>query len=108
MMPYLAPEAPMPMTSWAPRLAEMKARPQTQAGMERPARKKSVLGETVHSFWIAVQTQENMVRNDAAARELQEKDMWSVGSLVHWRKNFQANANANQNLCIGLNVVGQN
>ena len=40
-MPYLAPEAPMPMTSWAPRLAEMKARPQTQAGMERPARKKS-------------------------------------------------------------------
>jgi hypothetical protein len=64
-----------------------------------------VLGETVHSFWIAVQTQENMVRNDEAARELQEKDMWSVGSQEHWRKNFQANANANQNLCIGLNVI---
>ncbi len=32
----------MPMTSCAPRLAEMKARPQTQAGMERPARKKSL------------------------------------------------------------------
>ena len=33
-MPYLAPEAPMPMTSWAPRLAEIKARPQIQAGNE--------------------------------------------------------------------------
>jgi hypothetical protein len=49
-----------------------------------------VLGETVHSFWIAVQTQENMVRNDEAARELQEKDGWSVGSQVDWRKNFQS------------------
>src|SRR5260370_377035 len=42
-MPYFAPDAAIPMTSCAPRLAEMKARPQTQAGMERPARKKSVL-----------------------------------------------------------------
>ena len=33
----------MPITSWAPRLAEMKARPHTQAGIERPARKKSLL-----------------------------------------------------------------
>ena len=41
-MPYLAPEAPIPMTSCAPRLVEMKASPQTQAGMERPARKKSL------------------------------------------------------------------
>src|SRR6266513_5394005 len=41
-MPYLAPEAPMPITSWAPRFAEMNASPHTQAGMERPARKKSV------------------------------------------------------------------
>ncbi|HEY0435311.1 MAG TPA: hypothetical protein VGC92_01635 [Phenylobacterium sp.] len=40
-MPYLAPEAPMPITSCAPRFAEMKARPQTQAGIARPARKKS-------------------------------------------------------------------
>src|SRR5579885_2956356 len=42
-MPYFAPEAAMPITSCAPRLAEMKARPHTQAGMARPARKKSVL-----------------------------------------------------------------
>src|SRR5215471_8729021 len=42
-MPYLAPEAAMPITSWAPRLAEIKARPHTHAGMDRPARKKSVL-----------------------------------------------------------------
>src|SRR5215472_6083908 len=42
-MPYLAPEAAMPITSCAPRLAEIKARPHTQAGMDRPARKKSVL-----------------------------------------------------------------
>ena len=40
--PYLAPEAPMPITSWAPRLAEIKARPQTQAGIDLPARKKSL------------------------------------------------------------------
>ncbi len=33
----------MPMTSCAPRFAEMNARPVTQAGMERPERKKSVL-----------------------------------------------------------------
>ena len=42
-MPYLAPEAAMPITSCAPRFAEIKARPHTHAGMERPARKKSVL-----------------------------------------------------------------
>ena len=32
------------MTSWAPRLAEMKASPATQAGIDRPDRKKSVAG----------------------------------------------------------------
>lgn len=42
-MPYFAPDAPIPMTSCAPRLADMKASPHTQAGMARPARKKSVL-----------------------------------------------------------------
>jgi hypothetical protein len=39
----LAPEAPIPITSCAPRLAEMKARPVIQAGMERPAWKNSRL-----------------------------------------------------------------
>ena len=43
MMPYFAPEAAMPMTSCAPRLAERNARPATQAGINRPERKKSVL-----------------------------------------------------------------
>ena len=42
-MPYLAPLAPMPITSCAPRFAEMNARPVIQAGIERPDRKKSVL-----------------------------------------------------------------
>ena len=42
-MPYFAPLAPMPITSWAPRLAEMNARPVIQAGIDRPDRKKSVL-----------------------------------------------------------------
>src|SRR4051812_39691643 len=42
-MPYFAPEAAMPMTSCAPRFAEIKASPQIQAGSERPARKKSEL-----------------------------------------------------------------
>src|SRR3954469_18744213 len=32
-MPYLAPEAAIPMTSWAPRLAERKASPAIQAGV---------------------------------------------------------------------------
>ena len=42
-MPYWAPLAAMPMISSAPRLAETKARPVTQAGSERPERKKSAL-----------------------------------------------------------------
>lgn len=42
-MPYFAPEAPIPMTSWAPRFAEMKAKPVIQAAMDLPDRKKSVL-----------------------------------------------------------------
>ena len=36
----------MPMISTAPRLAEMKASPVTQAGSERPERKKSTESET--------------------------------------------------------------
>ncbi len=36
----------MPMISTAPRLAEMNARPVTQAGSERPDRKKSTESET--------------------------------------------------------------
>ena len=42
-MPYLAPEAPIPITSCAPRLAEMNASPVIHGGSERPERKKSVL-----------------------------------------------------------------
>ena len=42
-MPYFAPEAPMPITSCAPRLADRKARPVTQGGSERPDWKKSEL-----------------------------------------------------------------
>src|ERR1700679_619318 len=42
-MPYLAPEAAMPMTSCAPRLAERKARPVTQAGMERKQEVRALL-----------------------------------------------------------------
>ena len=34
----------MPITSWAPRLAEMNARPVIQAGIDRPERKKSGAG----------------------------------------------------------------
>ena len=36
----------MPMISTAPRLAEMKARPVTQAGSDLPDRKKSTESET--------------------------------------------------------------
>ncbi len=42
-MPYLAPEAAMPIISCAPRFAERNARPAIQAGIERPERKKSSL-----------------------------------------------------------------
>lgn len=45
-MPISAPLADMPMISTAPRLAEMNARPVTQAGSERPDRKKSRLDDT--------------------------------------------------------------
>jgi hypothetical protein len=45
-MPYWAPVADMPMISTAPRFAEMKARPVTQAGSERPERKNSIEVET--------------------------------------------------------------
>ena len=44
-MPYCAPLADIPMISTAPRLAEMNASPVTQAGSERPDRKKSRLFE---------------------------------------------------------------
>ncbi len=40
---YLAPEAAMPMSSWAPRLAAMKARLVIQTGTERPEVRKSPL-----------------------------------------------------------------
>jgi hypothetical protein len=43
----LAPDAAIPMTSWAPRLAERKARPAIHVGMDRPERKKSSLLRTV-------------------------------------------------------------
>ena len=36
----------MPITSWAPRFADRKARPAIQVGMERPERKKSSLLRT--------------------------------------------------------------
>ncbi len=45
-MPISAPLALMPMISTAPRLAEMKARPVTHAGSERPDRKKSIESDT--------------------------------------------------------------
>lgn len=41
--PYCAPVAAMPRISVAPRLAATNARPVTQAGRERPERKKSRL-----------------------------------------------------------------
>jgi hypothetical protein len=41
--PYFAPLAPIPITSWAPRLAEMNARPAIHAGIDRPDRKNPVL-----------------------------------------------------------------
>lgn len=41
--PYCAPFAAMPRISVAPRLAATNARPVTQAGRERPERKKSRL-----------------------------------------------------------------
>ena len=39
----MAPDADIPMTSWAPKLAEMKARLEIQRGMEWPLEKKSEL-----------------------------------------------------------------
>ena len=45
-MPYLAPEAAMPISSTAPRLAAMNARLVIQTGTERPESRKSPLVET--------------------------------------------------------------
>ncbi len=45
MMPYLAPEAAMPMSSTAPRLAAMNARLVIQTGTDRPEVRKSPLEE---------------------------------------------------------------
>ncbi len=45
-MPNCAPLADMPMISTAPRLADMNASPVTQAGSDRPERKKSRLLDT--------------------------------------------------------------
>lgn len=41
-MPYFAPEAAIPITSCAPRLALRKASPAIHAGMLRPDMKKSL------------------------------------------------------------------
>ena len=41
MIPYFAPEAAIPITSCAPRLAPMKPSAQIQAGSARPDSKKS-------------------------------------------------------------------
>ena len=46
MMPYFAPEAAMPISSCAPRLAAMKARLVIQTGTDLPESKKSPLVET--------------------------------------------------------------
>ena len=43
MMPYFAPEADMPISSCAPRLAAMNARLVIQTGTERPDMRKSPL-----------------------------------------------------------------
>ena len=43
MIPYLAPLAAIPITSWAPRLAEMNASAVIQAARLRPDSKKSRL-----------------------------------------------------------------
>ena len=43
MMPYLAPEAHIPITSCAPRFAAMNARLVIQTGTERPEVRKSSL-----------------------------------------------------------------
>ncbi len=53
-MPNWAPLADMPMISTAPRLAEMNASPVTQAGSERPERKKSMLVETERRAMIPI------------------------------------------------------
>ena len=45
-MPNWAPLADMPTISTAPRFAEMNASPVTQAGSDRPDRKKSRLSDT--------------------------------------------------------------
>ena len=44
-MPYWAPFAVIPMSSMAPRLAEMNASPVTHAGSDRPESRKSRLEE---------------------------------------------------------------
>jgi hypothetical protein len=63
-----------------------------------------VLGETVHSFWIAVQILENMVGSDRAARVAGEGQVeCRIASGL--AKEFPVDANANKNLCIGLNVT---
>jgi hypothetical protein len=43
MIPYFAPDATMPSTSWAPRLAEIKARLVIQSGILLLLLKKSLL-----------------------------------------------------------------
>ena len=43
MIPYFAPDAAMPMTSCAPRLADRNASPVTHAGIDRPDVKNSLL-----------------------------------------------------------------
>ena len=47
MIPYFAPEAHIPITSWAPRFAAMNARLVIHTGTERPEIRKSSLVDTL-------------------------------------------------------------
>ena len=62
MMPYLAPEADMPISSCAPRLAARKARLVIQTGTARPESRKSPLE------WTFFRKRQPMPRTQAKYR----------------------------------------
>jgi hypothetical protein len=67
-----------------------------------------VLGETVHSFGIAVQIRELSLRCDGSGTRMLSEKQAQCRMTDTPLKDFLSDANANRKLCIALEVNGQN
>ena len=85
MIPYLAPEAHIPITSWAPRFAAMNARLVIQTGTDRPDVRKSSLVSTRFFTTQPIPKHEGKVqRQNRVVDESKGHGMFAI-SVYHWQ-----------------------